>query len=81
MVRDDTWMEVFTTKSGCIAVVQASGPDYPDTLARALAYPVNSWTGWGHSSTRAAYIYQHRTSLRDKMIADEISRRVEAEQT
>ena len=42
---------------------------------------VNSWTGWGHSSTRAAYIYQHRTSLRDKMIADEISRRVEAEQT
>jgi hypothetical protein len=46
-----------------------------------LAYPVNSWTGWGHSSTRAAYIYQHRTSLRDKMIADEISRRVEAEQT
>ena len=35
----------------------------------------------GHSSTRAAYIYQHRTALRDKMIADEISRRVEAEQT
>jgi hypothetical protein len=35
----------------------------------------------GHSSTRAALIYQHRTSLRDKMIADEISRRVEAEQT
>jgi hypothetical protein len=32
----------------------------------------------GHSSTRAAYIYQHRTALRDKMIADEISRRVEA---
>jgi hypothetical protein len=27
------------------------------------------------SPTRAAYIYQHRTSLRDKMIADEISRR------
>ena len=35
----------------------------------------------GHSTTRAALIYQHRTSLRDKMIADEISRRVEAEQT
>ena len=33
----------------------------------------------GHSSTRAALIYQHRTSLRDKMIADEISRRAEAE--
>jgi integrase len=30
----------------------------------------------GHSSTKAAYIYQHRTSLRDKMLADEISRRV-----
>ena len=27
----------------------------------------------GHSTTRAALIYQHRTSLRDKMIADEIS--------
>jgi Phage integrase family len=35
----------------------------------------------GNSSTRAAYIYQHHTSLRDKTIADEISRRVEAEQT
>ena len=29
----------------------------------------------GHSTTRAALIFQHRTSLRDKMIADEISRR------
>jgi excisionase family DNA binding protein len=33
----------------------------------------------GHSTTRAALIYQHRTSLRDKMIADEISRRAAAE--
>jgi hypothetical protein len=33
----------------------------------------------GHSITRAALIYQHRTSLRDRMIADEISRRAEAE--
>lgn len=33
----------------------------------------------GHSSTRAAYIYQHRTSARDKMIADAISKRVKAE--
>ncbi|WP_300614583.1 site-specific integrase [Trebonia sp.] len=33
----------------------------------------------GHSTTRAAYIYQHRTSLRDKMIADQISKRAEAE--
>jgi integrase len=33
----------------------------------------------GHSTTRAALIYQHRTSLRDKMIGDEISRRAEAE--
>jgi len=32
----------------------------------------------GHSTTRAALIYQYRTSLRDKMIADEISRRAEA---
>jgi len=35
----------------------------------------------GHSSTRAALIYQHRTLLRDKMIADEISRRAEAERS
>jgi hypothetical protein len=33
----------------------------------------------GHSTTRAALIYQHGTSLRDKMIADEINRRAEAE--
>ena len=33
----------------------------------------------GHSTTRAAYIYQHRTSVRDKMIADAMSKRVEAE--
>ena len=33
----------------------------------------------GHSTTCAALIYQHRTSLRDKMIADEISRRADAE--
>jgi hypothetical protein len=33
----------------------------------------------GHSTTRAALIYQHRTSLRDRMIADEISRRAGAE--
>jgi hypothetical protein len=32
----------------------------------------------GHSTIRAALIYQHRTSLRDK-IADEISRWAEAE--
>jgi hypothetical protein len=36
-------------------------------------------TRMGHDSERAALIYQHRTSLRDKMIADEISRRAEAE--
>jgi hypothetical protein len=35
----------------------------------------------GHSTTRAALIYQHRMSLRGKMIADEISRRVEAERS
>jgi hypothetical protein len=35
----------------------------------------------GHSTTRAALIYQHRTSLRDKMITDEISRRAEAERS
>jgi Phage integrase family len=29
----------------------------------------------GHASTRAALIYQHRTTHRDKLIADEISQR------
>ena len=33
----------------------------------------------GHASTRAALIYQHRTTQRDKLIADEISKRAEAE--
>jgi integrase len=33
----------------------------------------------GHASTRAALIYQHRTTHRDKLIADEISNRVKAE--
>jgi hypothetical protein len=33
----------------------------------------------GHASTRAALIYQHRTAHRDKLIADEISKRAEAE--
>jgi integrase len=33
----------------------------------------------GHASTRAALIYQHRTTNRDKLIADEISNRVKAE--
>jgi integrase len=33
----------------------------------------------GHASTRAALIYQHRTTQRDMIIADEISRRAEAE--
>jgi len=33
----------------------------------------------GHASTRAALIYQHRTTQRDKIIVDEISRRAEAE--
>jgi integrase len=33
----------------------------------------------GHASTRAALIYQHRTTQRDRLIADEISKRAEAE--
>ena len=40
VVGDDSWMEVFTNKSGCLAVVQARRPDYPAMLARALSYPV-----------------------------------------
>jgi hypothetical protein len=33
----------------------------------------------GHASTRAALVYQHRTTHRDQIIADEISRRVPSE--
>lgn len=39
VVRDDSWIEVFETETGLVAIVQASGPDYPDVLARALGYP------------------------------------------
>jgi hypothetical protein len=39
VVRDDSWMEVFETGAGVVAIVQASGPDYPEVLARALRYP------------------------------------------
>ena len=38
VVRDDSWMEVFTSADGVIAIVQASGPDYPQALADALAH-------------------------------------------
>jgi hypothetical protein len=40
VVRDDSWIEVFQREMGLIAIVQASGPDYPEVLARALGYPV-----------------------------------------
>jgi hypothetical protein len=39
VVRDDSWIEVFEASSGRVAFVQASGPDYPDVLTRALGYP------------------------------------------
>jgi integrase len=35
----------------------------------------------GHATTRAALIYQHRSTQRDKIIADEISKRAQAELT
>jgi hypothetical protein len=40
VVRDDSWIEVFESEAGLVAIVQAAGPDYPDALARALDYPV-----------------------------------------
>jgi hypothetical protein len=39
VVRDDSWIEVFTAPGGPVAIVQACGPDYPGVLARALDYP------------------------------------------
>ena len=50
----------------------------PVRLALASVTPM---ARMGHGSTRAALIYQHRTSLRDQMIADEISKRAEAERS
>lgn len=40
VVRDDSWMEVFESQAGIVAIVQAAGPDYREALARALAYQV-----------------------------------------
>jgi hypothetical protein len=39
IVGDDSWMEVFSSTDGTIAVVQASGDDYRQTLDAALRYP------------------------------------------
>jgi hypothetical protein len=39
VVRDDSWIEVFESEAGLVAIMQASGPDYPDVLAWALGYP------------------------------------------
>ena len=39
VVRDDSWIEVFQSASGAVALVQASGPDYPGALTAALDYP------------------------------------------
>jgi hypothetical protein len=39
VVRDDSWMEVFTSADGTIAIVQASGSNYPHALADALNHP------------------------------------------
>jgi hypothetical protein len=39
VVRDDSWIEVFESAGGLVAIVQACGPDYPGVLARALDYP------------------------------------------
>ena len=40
VVRDDSWIEAFETRTGHVAFVQASGPDYPNAPARTLSYPV-----------------------------------------
>ncbi|GAB3444128.1 hypothetical protein GCM10027436_32080 [Actinophytocola sediminis] len=38
-MRDDSWMEVFTSVDDTIAIVRASGPDYPHALTDALSFP------------------------------------------
>ena len=39
MVGDDSWMEVFESADGSVAIVQAAGYDYRATLAAALDQP------------------------------------------
>jgi hypothetical protein len=34
LVRDDGWIEVFTSTTGVIAAVQAGGPDYAADIGR-----------------------------------------------
>lgn len=38
VVRDDSWMEVFESADGAIAIVQAAGDDYPQAVAAALRF-------------------------------------------
>ncbi|TQS46220.1 hypothetical protein FL583_05020 [Cryptosporangium phraense] len=38
VVRDDSWKEVFESADGTIAIVQASGDDYRQTVAAALKH-------------------------------------------
>jgi hypothetical protein len=53
-----------------------------NTLAgEAGARPTRTHGPDGPQHHPAALVYQHRTSLRDKMIADQISRRAEAERS
>ncbi|GAA1637136.1 hypothetical protein ACFQY4_18995 [Catellatospora bangladeshensis] len=42
VVRDDSWMEVFTAANGHIAIIQAGGPDYRTSVAAALSYPLGA---------------------------------------
>ena len=62
-----------------------TGVDFHDlrhtgnTLAGEAGQPPRTHGPDGPQHDTRRPIYQHRTSLRDKMIADEISRRAEAE--
>jgi hypothetical protein len=42
VVRDDSWIEVFESVDGTVAVVQAAGPDYRWALDAALRYPATA---------------------------------------
>ncbi|GIF98236.1 hypothetical protein [Catellatospora citrea] len=42
VVRDDSWMEVFTATDGRIAIIQAGGSDYRTCVAAALSYPLDA---------------------------------------
>jgi hypothetical protein len=63
----DTWRDAFRLRHPGNALAAATGASTKELMAR-----------MGHSSVRAALIYQHASRSRDKQIADAISQNIRA---